>query len=349
MKHITAVAALPDAARAFAALKAHLLADHRNPAINTDTRVRVVLEGNALDMRCEGEQLMFSIEARNDNMLYFIREAVVEHLAELNAEQAETLLWSDGSAQASHPPNFQVLTLLRKFWVAPGLLRMTLLSPDAARLLHDGLHVKLMVPLQADVVARWPEVAPNGKTNWPKGEYRLVVRYFTLRDVRPDAQEVDIDVMEHVGGHVFEWGLQARAGDELGIMGPGGGLPPEPGRTVLFVADRTALPTVARIANLQTDLNAQVLALVPDGWPVLEYLGTSRWPVTPVNEHLSPEDLQALIHAEVSARQTDLLWFGGEHGHYRLLKQTTWPVHVKDTEVVCFWKRGGSRDAVGHD
>ena len=26
-----------------------------------------------------------------------------------------------------------------------------------------------------------------------------------------------------------------------------------------------------------------------------------------------------------------------------------WPVHVKHTEVVCFWKRGGSRGAVGHD
>jgi Siderophore-interacting protein len=78
---------------------------------------------------------------------------------------------------------------------------------------------------------------------------RRVKRRYTIRYARPDAGELDLDVLLHGVGAGSEWGATARPGDEVEFQGPRGKLELRPAPHHLLIGDESALPAIASIAE----------------------------------------------------------------------------------------------------
>ncbi|MEP3301842.1 MAG: siderophore-interacting protein, partial [Roseibium sp.] len=211
------------------ALLEHLKSHDLNHIDQGDGSVLIPIDADSTILVSKApETLTFAVSAPSPNKLFVFKEGVVRHLEELTPQAAASIRWSDDlqSERASdniRPPNFHLLHLSGKSEIFPGLLRLTLDCKTANLLQKDGIHVKLMLPSDATRAPQWPHVASNGATLWPKGEDELHVRYYTLKDVRADVSEVDIDIVRHKGGMIADWAERAVAGDTIGLMGPGGG------------------------------------------------------------------------------------------------------------------------------
>ena len=78
---------------------------------------------------------------------------------------------------------------------------------------------------------------------------RPEIRWYTIRSVRPDAAEIDVDVIVHGdSGPGSAWALRAGIGDVVGFRAAGSAYrPPPPGTRQLLVADETAMPALYAI------------------------------------------------------------------------------------------------------
>nr|BFF17275.1 hypothetical protein GCM10025730_07960 [Promicromonospora thailandica] len=109
------------------------------------------------------------------------------------------------------------------------------------------------------------------------------MRTYTVRTVRQNLREVDVDVVMHGDtGPASRWALTAAAGDPMVIMGPNaeydgvhGGVefaPPSTSHALLLAGDETAAPAIAAICeSLPRDAVGEVFLEVPhpeDGWDV---------------------------------------------------------------------------------
>src|SRR5690606_21164117 len=76
---------------------------------------------------------------------------------------------------------------------------------------------------------------------WPR------LRTYTVRAWDPDALELTLDFVHHGDeGLAGPWAANARPGDELFMLGPGGGYAPDPGADWhLLAGDESALPAIA--------------------------------------------------------------------------------------------------------
>ncbi|MFI6817838.1 siderophore-interacting protein [Nonomuraea sp. NPDC050328] len=79
------------------------------------------------------------------------------------------------------------------------------------------------------------------RTQWPK------LRTYTVRAWDPDALELTLDFVHHGDeGLAGPWAANARPGDEIYLLGPGGGYAPDPEADWhLLVGDESALPAIA--------------------------------------------------------------------------------------------------------
>lgn len=138
---------------------------------------------------------------------------------------------------------------------------MVFAAPDVANMKTDGpdQRIKVFFPLPGQDA---PQV-PQGE-DWyaryralPEGE-RAPMRTYTIRALRPEAGEVDVDFVLHgETGPASRWATHARIGDRIGLLAPDAQVadssqgfewkPPADVQRVLLVADETALPAVAGI------------------------------------------------------------------------------------------------------
>ncbi|RVU18367.1 siderophore-interacting protein [Methylobacterium oryzihabitans] len=128
----------------------------------------------------------------------------------------------------------RTLRVLARQAVTPRLRRITLACDDAASFAGPAMHARLLVPCPCGPL-RGVDGAPAAS------------RYYTVRFVRPEAGEIDIDVVLHApAGPGSCWGARARPGDRVGLIGPLGRPVPPMDRLVL-VGDETALPVIGRL------------------------------------------------------------------------------------------------------
>jgi len=82
----------------------------------------------------------------------------------------------------------------------------------------------------------------------PEAE-RPEIRWYTIRSIRPDAAEIDVDVIVHGDcGPGSAWALRAAAGDIVGFRAAGSAYRRQPaGGRQLLVADETAMPALYAI------------------------------------------------------------------------------------------------------
>ena len=172
----------------------------------------------------------------------------------------------------SKPAGYQLFDIRLKHSIAlsPSLMRFVFSGSDVAlmRTLAPDQRVKLLFPSADGAAANLPK---QGDWRAPlrdmSPEQVPPMRSYTIRNLRVDAGELDIDFVLHgVTGPATRWASQARAGDRLQIAAPNGAYTDDPGgyewqppqgmRKVLLIGDETALPAIAGIL--------ETLALHPD-------------------------------------------------------------------------------------
>ncbi len=201
---------------------------------------------------------------------------------------------------ASNPYKLFDVTLQRKTQLSPHMMRITLVHPsvnDMATWAPDQ-RVKLFFPAADGSPARLAQ----GEGWYARfkamiADRRPAMRTYTIRHLRAEQGEVDIDFVLHgETGPASRWALRAQPGDSMQILAPdrrfsandAGGFewkPPQILNQVLLVADGTALPAAmgildvlaAKAAPPQTQAffevdSAQDMLPVPD-WPGL----TVQW------------------------------------------------------------------------
>lgn len=125
------------------------------------------------------------------------------------------------------------------------------------------------MPLTVDWYEQWRQL-PDAQ--------RPPMRTYTLREVRPDRAEFDVDIALHGRrGPASSWAMDAVAGDEIVVCVPHTGFaggfhggvdwrPPQGVERLLIVADETALPAVAGIfESMAAEVRGIAVVEVPHG------------------------------------------------------------------------------------
>lgn len=144
--------------------------------------------------------------------------------------------------------NQRELCVVEAYPLNGGFYRVVLGGAELASLEIDrsilGPHLKLMFPPKGVDCLLWPAFdAELGRLVWPEGE-RPTLRTYSLRHYDEQHQRLTIDFVRHEGGVASSWAKNAKAGDRIGIWGPGGRVTYS-GQWTLFVGDRSALPAIA--------------------------------------------------------------------------------------------------------
>ncbi|AQP48227.1 hypothetical protein BW730_12645 [Tessaracoccus aquimaris] len=168
--------------------------------------------------------------------------------------------------------------------LSPHFTRITFTGDDLLDFGTAGLdqRVKVVLPLPEVGFEHFPQVA-DWYAAWRElpSERRNPFRTYTVRAVRPEQREVDIDFVGHGdAGPASRWAARAAAGDEVVIVGPDErspgralGIDWRPGHvsTHLLAGDETAAPAIASIlATLPPDATGVALIEVPDAADALD-------------------------------------------------------------------------------
>lgn len=348
MKHAHTTVELPHAQTVFKGLRSHLSEHGIMPVLEDARRFRIEIEGNVLEINWAQQAMFFNIQAVNDNALYFIRESVVEHLAEFAPDAAEELTWEGGPVESRTPPNFQELSLVRTSFPMEGLIRLSFATPDVGKLANDGMHVRLMLPANRSMTPIWPSVAANGRTVWPRGENKLHLRYYTIRSARADVGEVDIDVVRHDGGVVSDWAFAASPGDRIGVMGPGGGTTPGITQNLFIAGDPTALPAMARmLEELGRDATGHVVCGIPDGADVGDYFPETGLDIAVYPDSQFRARFDELVLTPARESNPAFVWYAGEQQTFRQMRDLCrglLALPEQRRHITSYWKEGARGD-----
>ena len=161
--------------------------------------------------------------------------------------------------------------------LSPHFTRVTFTGPEFEFFGTDRLdqRIKIVLPLEGHGYSKLSMDA-EWYSHWrtlPDDE-RNVFRTYTVRDVRPELRELDVDFVAHGdGGPASRWLLGASVGDELVIVGPDArslnshvGIDWRPGAAtnVLLVGDETATPAICAILeSLDSSVTAHAFIEVP--------------------------------------------------------------------------------------
>jgi len=167
--------------------------------------------------------------------------------------------------------------------MCPSFLRVTLAGEDLDLFGRDGLdqRVKIVFPLADGTLCDIDDPATVEAGTWYErwralpDARRNPVRTYTVRRVRPERRELDIDLVVHGGtGPAARWLEAVRPGDEVIVVGPdarsihshvGIDFHPGPARRLLLAGDETAAPAISAILEaLPADRAAQAFIEVPD-------------------------------------------------------------------------------------
>jgi NADPH-dependent ferric siderophore reductase len=186
--------------------------------------------------------------------------------------------------------------------LGPSFVRLTLTGPELAGFGAAGCDQRFKLVLSRDD-AGLDRLRERGPDWYPEycampEEQRPVIRTYTVRAVRPERAELDVDVVLHGvedghAGPAASWAAAAVPGDPITLLGPdrpGSGrpwgvewAPPPAARTLLLAGDETAVPAVCAILESLDDAPRSVTALleVPEAGDAVDVAlpagATLRW------------------------------------------------------------------------
>ncbi|MEM9631897.1 MAG: siderophore-interacting protein [Pseudomonadota bacterium] len=285
------------------------------------------------------------ITGPSESIFVFFKEEIAEHVREMDPAAAAKIRWSGESArEGALPPNFKVLTIKGSYEVFRGLQRVTLVHDDVESFATNDLHVKLMLPLTPKQPPVWPKMAANGAPVWPDGEDKLHARFVTLRHVRPDDGEIDVDIAHHNNGLISNWALQAEPEQTVGVLGPAGVITLRQTKNLFLAADSTGIATVARLLEvLPDDASGNVVVAAPGGYDIREYFPATRLHLHSVDPDRFEREIVEKTRGLTSAGQTTYAFFAGEFQNAQDLRKLfkTRLKLDKSTQIsTAYWRRG---------
>lgn len=146
--------------------------------------------------------------------------------------------------------------------LSPSFTRITFTGDDLETFADNGFdqRIKVVLPLPGHGVAHLP-TDPDWHARWRAlpDDLRNPIRTYTVRAVRQEHSEVDVDMVlhEHGTGPAAAWAAQARVGEKLAFIGPDarypgphGGVefqPPSHVDRLLLAGDETSVPAIGSI------------------------------------------------------------------------------------------------------
>jgi NADPH-dependent ferric siderophore reductase len=274
--------------------------------------------------------------------LYFLKETAEAYLAEIDPSCVAALDWSEDGAPAA-APGLREITLRGAADILPGLRRFTFAAEDLAPFTTGGLHVRLLVPPAPGLAPRWPAPGPRGGLIWPAAPDRPAVRAYTLRHVRPASSEIDIDVLMHGPQALAGWASEARPGDRLAMLGPGGGDVPPEGRWLLLGGEASALPALARMLEARPGATGRCIVSAPP--EAAQYLACPAGIDLTIVPPGGAADMAEALGAGVPAKDAaPYVWFGGERSAARELRarlRRLPGIGPGDVSVSSYWRQDG--------
>ncbi|UDY24840.1 siderophore-interacting protein [Nocardioides sp. Kera G14] len=174
-------------------------------------------------------------------------------------------------------------------------------------------------------------------------------RYYTVRDVAdaPQNPRLTLDIVVHETGLVTEWAQRDVTGETVTITDPKGSFAlPEGAQWLLLVGDLTALPAMARIAEVWTathrDLPLRVWVETPDQLP--DYLPETSAEIEWIPGH--GEHLAEIVEGIDWPEGEGYFWMAGESAQMRairkhLMRERGLPSHAYD--VMGYWRVSAGR------
>ncbi|HLT98230.1 MAG TPA: siderophore-interacting protein [Burkholderiaceae bacterium] len=224
------------------------LVEHDFVAVQAEHGWTLDYEGAQILFHADGDTLSVQVQAPTQETLFDARMMIHHHLAEFAACEPEFIRWEGDSPQFERPPAFRILTVVSAQQVSPHLRRIRFHSENLARYQSDeDFHCKLLIPRPGNADPEWPTMGTDGLPRLPSGDKQLDMRTYTIRRIDASASWLEIDFVLHEdAGPGSAWAVQAQAGQQIGISGPGGRTA-RPAEWMLLAADETGLPAVARI------------------------------------------------------------------------------------------------------
>ncbi|MGW1161870.1 siderophore-interacting protein [Streptomyces sp. NPDC002519] len=267
------------------------------------------------------------------------------------------------------PFRFFSLQVVRTRRLGPSVVRITFAGDDLRAFHSDGrdqsLSLFLPHPGQSE-----PAVPIELGDQWWQGwrelpdDVRAVMRSYTLRALRRDPDEIDIDFVLHgvepgarvPAGPASRWASRAAAGDRVVLIGPAVEdnrairfRPPGDTDLVVIWADETAVPAASAIlAWLPAGTRARVWLEAGQAGDIQDLATEADAEVTwLVRGAGSPTALAALRDAELPGAQAPYVWIAGESGRVKALRRHFVGERGIDRRRVTFvgyWREGLSEE-----
>lgn len=300
-QHLAVGLIAPRSGAAMAALKARALA-WEAPIRETPEGLRLFVWGAELRLLAEPQGWRIELAAPEARLIGTLRDSTTELFGEIGLNVA----WDHVDVGALAPG----LSLMRVTGVrplTPGFLRVRVAGPEAARFATGSLHFRLLLPRRG-YPPLWPRVGASGRTIWPEDPGALHRPVYTVAAQAGDW--LDFDIFRHAGSPTCDWAMSDPVGDQVGILGPGGGGCPLAARLHLF-GDETALPAIARMLALaQGEVRATLACAADDLGALAGDPRVSRG-----------DDLLAALRALAPVGDLDHVWFAGSAEQARQARQ----------------------------
>ncbi|MDF1790925.1 MAG: siderophore-interacting protein [Thalassobaculaceae bacterium] len=322
---------------------AHLAEHDLQPVVRTPDTAEFCTDYGTFRVQVAGQDLRIQVESGDVGGLEVLQESISHYLTSHDGALADRLAWS-GHRPAGRPTNFREMRVSGRSLVSPRMIRLTLTGEDIDHFAARGLHVRLLLPpANSKRPVVWPRRSGSGAVQLPEGADALTVRVYTIRHIRPDRGEIDVDIVRHAGGVFADWAETAETGALVGVMGPGGGFYPE-GDWLLIGGDETALPAISRILeHLPADAEGHAMIGLRHGDGRMEIAAPAGVTVDWVTG-----DDTALVRAMEAVRPplaTDVaVWFAGEAEAARRLRQffkERLGLSPDRVTSAVYWRRGG--------
>ena len=256
------------------------------------------------------------------------------------------------------PFRFFSLQVVRTRRLGPSMVRVTFGGEDLAYFFSDGCDQSLSLflphPHQTE-----PQVPLELGDGWWQGwrelpdDVRAVMRSYTLRALRRNPDEIDIDFVLHTpAGPASEWASRAAAGDRVLLLGPAIAdnrairfRPPQDTDLVVVWGDETAVPAVSAILEaLPAGTRARVWLEVQDAADIQDLVTEADAEIT----WLVREDgLDAIRAAQLPPAGLPYVWIAGESGRVKALRRHFVGERGIDRRRVTFvgyWRQGMSEE-----
>ncbi|WP_030347647.1 siderophore-interacting protein [Streptomyces sp. NRRL S-1022] len=263
------------------------------------------------------------------------------------------------------PFRFFALQVVRTRRLGPSLVRVTFGGADLHAFHSDGrdqsLSLFLPHPGQDEPVVPL-ELGDGWWQGWRElpDDVRAVMRSYTLRALRRDPDEVDVDFALHgvepgaatPAGPASRWAARAAAGDRVLLLGPAVAdnrairfRPPGDTGLVVLCGDETAVPAATAILEaLPAGTRVRAWLEVPHAGDVQDVRTAADAEITWLVRHDgAPMAVDAVRAARITGTERAYVWLAGESGRVKALRRYFVGERGVDRRRVTFvgyWRQG---------